>query len=79
MVPKPIICKRIRAAVLAAVMVAMPVAAFAKHGNKPNSASSERATDAAPVLWQQPGDIASRDLYYGSGRQRTCPSYRVHI
>ena len=73
MVPKPILCKRIRAAVLAAVMVAVPLAAFAKHGNKPSSASSERATDAAPVLWQQPGDIASRDLYYGSGGKEHAP------
>jgi hypothetical protein len=70
MVPKPISCKRIRAAVLAAVIVAMPLAAFAKHGNKP---SSERTSNAAPVLWQQPGDIASRDLYYGPGGKEHAP------
>jgi hypothetical protein len=40
-------------------------------------ASKKREPEAAVetgVLWQDPGDIASRDLYYGSGGRREAPA-----
>ncbi len=42
----------------------------------PGLASKKRAPEAAlpGVLWQDPGDIASRDLYYGIGGPRDAPA-----
>jgi hypothetical protein len=41
------------------------------------SQSPEKTTSAAPILWQDPADISSRDLRYGSGGQNHAPQGTV--
>ena len=41
------------------------------------SQSPEKTTSAAPVLWQDPADISTRDLRYGQGGQTHAPQGTV--
>src|SRR5260370_1531611 len=51
----------------------MPLPLIAKT-NKESRAESKK--DATPILWSNPGDIASRDLFYGPGGQAHEPNTR---
>jgi hypothetical protein len=53
--------------VLSGTMAVCPAPASAqKHHEKP-------APDAKPIVWVDPGDIHSRDLYYGLGKKKDVP------
>jgi hypothetical protein len=51
----------------------MPLPLIAKT-NKGSRAESTK--DATPILWSNPGDIVSRDLFYGPGGQAHQPHTR---
>jgi len=73
MSPRPSSFWRIRAALIAAIIVTLPLTAVAKHADKSNRTSSETAANSAALLWQYPANIASRDLYYGPGGKEHAP------
>lgn len=63
-----------RPAAFAAVLLLLLAApSAAKHPDKAHEISNELATNAPALLWQQPADIASRDLYYGPGGKEHAP------
>lgn len=39
----------------------------------PAASAGHRAVQPAPVLWRDPGDISSRNLFYGSGGEKNQP------
>ena len=43
------------------------------YGFQDHSKGKKEAHDGTPVLWQEPSDIASRDLYWGSGGEAMKP------
>ncbi len=61
-------------AALAAHGVAVLAASPAKDPKVKARAAEESTRTAKPVLWMEPTDIASRDLYYGSGSQERMPT-----
>jgi hypothetical protein len=56
----------------ALAVLLLPGAAIAKHGSKVQK-SSERAEEANAVLWRNPDDIKSRNLFYGPGGEKDMP------
>ncbi len=61
--------------VLAAViLLVLPTSSAAKHASKPHETNNNEVAGNAPAfLWQEPADIASRDLYYGPGGKGHAP------
>ena len=57
----------------AAILCAVSVEAREKKGHKPDKSKVETTGDGPTVLWRDPGDIASRDLFYGPGGQADQP------
>lgn len=55
----------------------MPVSAQQADGKKSKSEKKAAAAKAPPVLWRDPGDIASRDLRYGPGSPDRMPKGRL--
>jgi hypothetical protein len=66
-------CRRICTSFLAAVLIVLPLTAHAKDADKSNRTSNELAAATTVSLWQNPTDIASRDLYYGPGGKEHAP------
>jgi hypothetical protein len=68
-------CKTIRAVIylLAIATLISPVRATAKKGNKVRQSETEIARRGNPVLWRNPVDIRSRNLYFGSGGEEHAP------
>ncbi len=61
-------------AVLAAViLLVLPAESSSKHGSKPHEMNVNAEENARAVLWQEPADITSRNLYYGSGGEEHAP------
>jgi hypothetical protein len=60
----------------AAVLCVVSVEAREKKGTKPDRGNVETTGDGPAVLWRDPGDIASRDLFYGPGGQADEPHGR---
>jgi hypothetical protein len=60
----------------AAILCLFSAEAREKKGNKPDKSNVETTGDGPAVLWRDPGDIASRDLFYGPGGQRDQPHGR---
>jgi len=54
------------AALAAIIFLIFPIPSVAKDGNRPRH-EKEATEGAPPVLWSNPTDIASRDLFYGPG------------
>jgi hypothetical protein len=52
---------------LAVLILNHPTAGIAAKKNPGHSVTAETTAEGTPVLWRDPGDIASRDLYYGAG------------
>jgi hypothetical protein len=73
MSPKPILRGLRPAALLAFILLVLPASSAAKHADKPREAKNELAGNARAILWQDPADIASRDLYYGPGGKEHAP------
>jgi hypothetical protein len=44
-----------------------------KDGDKAQKGDADNARDAHPILWQEPTDIESRDLFYGPGGREAAP------
>jgi len=60
--------------VLAAViLLVLPAESFAKHGSNRRETNNEVTGNARAFLWQEPVDIASRDLYNGPGGKEDAP------
>jgi hypothetical protein len=59
-------------ALSALAVLLLPGTAIAKHGSKVQK-SSERAEEATAVLWRNPDDIRSRNLFYGPGGEKHMP------
>ncbi|HEY7338179.1 MAG TPA: hypothetical protein VH639_25045 [Bryobacteraceae bacterium] len=72
---------RLIALFAAAILCAFPAEPRAKKGNKPQRTSVETTGAAAGAgpesLWRDPGDIASRNLFYGPGGSKDAPRGRV--
>jgi hypothetical protein len=61
-------------AVLAAViLLVLPAESSSKRGSKPHEMNVNAEEHTRAVLWQEPADIASRNLYYGSGGEEHAP------
>jgi hypothetical protein len=60
----------------AAILCVVSVEAREKKGNKPQKSNVETTGEGPAVLWRDPGDIASRDLFYGPGGQQDLPHGR---
>jgi hypothetical protein len=58
---------------LAVAAVAFSLTATAKKGTKSTAAEKETAGSAHPVLWSNPVDIRSRNLFYGPGGEKHAP------
>ena len=58
---------------LAITTLVSSVGATAKKGTKTTGSDKEIADSAKPVLWRSPGDIRSRNLFYGSGGEAHAP------
>ncbi len=52
---------------LAVLMLNHPTAGIAAKKNPGHSVTAETTAEGPPVLWRDPGDISSRNLYYGAG------------
>src|ERR1035438_7435816 len=64
---------RLIAILLAITALSLSGSATAKKGPKPTGSDKEIASAANPVLWRSPGDIRSRNLFYGSGGEDHAP------
>ena len=73
MARKPISRAPWPAALTAVILLILPASSIANHGSKPHETNNEVAGNARPLLWQDPADIASRDLYYGPGGKEHAP------
>ncbi|HLJ50403.1 MAG TPA: hypothetical protein VKU01_30530 [Bryobacteraceae bacterium] len=60
--------------VVAAVVLCVPSAQGGKKHEKEDSAKGEITANAKPVLWQEPTDLATRNLFYGSGGKEHEPA-----
>lgn len=58
---------------LAITTLISSVAATKKKGSKATGADKEIASSANPVLWRSPGDIRSRNLFFGPGGEKDAP------
>ena len=69
----PILPRRVRALVIAVILLAPTAPAFAKDSDKSGGANTALTASTPGLLWQYPTDIASRDLYYGPGGEENAP------
>jgi hypothetical protein len=60
-------------ACLAVILIVLPAHLAAKHASKSPEVNGEISTAASAVLWREPTDIASRDVYYGPGGKEHAP------
>jgi hypothetical protein len=58
----------------AAILCVGSLEAREKKGNKPKKSNVETTGNGPAVLWRDPGDIASRDLFYGPGGKGDQPN-----
>jgi ABC-type multidrug transport system fused ATPase/permease subunit len=56
-----------------AILLMLPASSAAKHTNKSHDTNAAVSANAPAVLWRNPGDIASRNLYYGPGGEKDAP------
>ncbi len=73
MMPTSISSTRLRAAIIAIVLVIPPAPGAAESAHKSGGSDTSPVANASAVLWQYPADIASRDLYYGPGGKEHAP------
>jgi hypothetical protein len=59
------------------LLAAVTAAAQGRPDSNQVSQSPEKTTSAAPVLWQDPADISSRDLRFGQGGESHAPQGTV--
>ena len=59
---------------LAAAVLFLPAIHAGKKGDKAANGAGEITSGGTPVLWREPTDIASRNLYYGPGGEGHQPS-----
>ncbi len=57
----------------AAILLILPASSVAKHADKSHETKAALPANAPAVLWRDPGDIASRNLYYGPGGENDAP------
>ena len=66
--------RNILAAVIAVLVVSIPAPAGLKKGDKGAVGSGEiTGNELVNVLWREPGDIRSRNLFYGPGGEEHSP------
>jgi hypothetical protein len=66
--------KKQRVGVLSAVVtLLLAVTATAKNGSKTRNSDVETTNQARAVLWREPRDIKSHNLFYGPGGPRDAP------
>jgi hypothetical protein len=65
--------QRLIAILLAITALLLSGTATAKKGPKTTVSDKEIASSVNPVLWRSPGDIRSRNLFYGSGGEAHAP------
>lgn len=73
--------KNIRVLTLAIAVTVLSLPAFGAPKKSPK-ADEERAESAGigpAVLWRDPGDIATRNLFYGPGGQKDQPHVPLHL
>ena len=58
---------------LALIAIEFPSISTARKSNKTSEAKKEIARQGNAVLWQNPRDIASRNLYFGPGGEKDAP------
>ena len=64
---------------LIAALVVLPTGAFTQTAQKPDGQqkgkeeTAEKVNNGQPVMWQEPADIESRDLFYGIGGREGAP------
>ena len=75
--PKCSISKNLRAIPLLLLVATLTAAAKDHNNSNAVSQSPEKTTSAAPVLWQDPSDISTRDLRYGQGGESHAPQSTV--
>jgi hypothetical protein len=75
--PKSSISKNLRAIPLLLLLAALSSPAQDRPDSNAVSQSPEKATSAAPVLWQDPADISTRDLRFGQGGEGHAPQGTV--
>ena len=73
MIPMSISSSRLRAAIVAIVLVIPSAPGVAQSTAKSGGPDTSPVANASAVLWQYPADIASRDLYYGPGGKEHAP------
>ncbi len=56
---------------IAVLLISAP--AMAKKGHKTTESDKEDSASAKSVLWRSPGDIQSRNLFYGAGAEADAP------
>lgn len=60
-------------ALAAVVFLLLPAPSSAKDGSTPHERNVHVRANAGALLWQDPADISSRDLYYGPGGKEHAP------
>jgi hypothetical protein len=70
---KPSISKSLRAIPCLFLLAVLTAPAQERPGSHAVSQSPEKTTSAAPILWQDPADITSRDLRFGQGGESHAP------
>jgi len=73
MSPKPMLRGLGPAACVAVILMILPASSDAKHANKSHEPNNEVSRNVPAVLWRDPTDITSRDLYYGPGGKEHAP------
>jgi hypothetical protein len=73
MTSKPILRGTRQATFVAAVLLILSASSVAEHTKKQHETHNELAGNAPALLWQDPTDIAYRDLYYGPGGKEHAP------
>jgi hypothetical protein len=61
------------AALTLAIIMGLPYAGIAQTSGKDKKDKKKGDTSGTPMIWQSPGDIASRDLFYGRGSEDRAP------
>ncbi len=75
--PKGSISKNLRAIPWLLLLAALAAPAQDRPGSNTVSQSPEKTTSAAPILWQDPADISTRDLRFGQGGESHAPEGTV--
>ncbi len=61
------------------LLLAIPLGARAAESSKAEKPKTGKAAVHTPVLWRDPGDLASRDLRYGPGSAERMPKGRLRF